>query len=100
MKIESLSFLILIILFASCDKYSRDKYPQLVSTSERYQYINSKRYNKEGNGLLTSKYTVSFIHGEHSAEVEFEIVKMEYSWKLGNKFKLIKEEKTPPNNMQ
>ena len=41
MRIKILSFLLLIILFASCDKYAREKYPQLVSKTESYKYINS-----------------------------------------------------------
>ncbi|WP_139062398.1 hypothetical protein [Aquimarina megaterium] len=36
-----LSFLLLIMLLASCDKYSRDKYPQLASKMESYKYVNS-----------------------------------------------------------
>ncbi|WP_025665536.1 hypothetical protein [Aquimarina megaterium] len=41
MKVKILSFLLLIILLASCDKYSREKYPQFVSKTESYKYINS-----------------------------------------------------------
>ena len=41
MKVKILSFLLLIILVASCDKYSREKYPKLVSKIENYQYINN-----------------------------------------------------------
>jgi len=41
MKAKILSFLLLIILLASCDKYSREKYPQLASKTESYKYINS-----------------------------------------------------------
>ncbi|MBA6316910.1 hypothetical protein FLV31_19235 [Cellulophaga baltica] len=36
-----LSFLLLIMLFTSCDKYSREKYPQLASKTESYKYVNS-----------------------------------------------------------
>lgn len=35
------SFFFLIILLASCDKYSREKYPQLASKTESYKYVNS-----------------------------------------------------------
>ncbi len=41
MKIKILSFLCLIILLASCDKYSREKYPKLISKTATYQEINS-----------------------------------------------------------
>ncbi len=41
MKVKIFSFLLLIILLASCDKYSRDKYPQLASKIESYKYVNS-----------------------------------------------------------
>ncbi len=41
MKIKILSFLCLIILLASCDKYSREKYPKLISKTATYQAINS-----------------------------------------------------------
>jgi|GEM_PF-4511057 len=40
MKVKILS-LFLIILFASCDKYSREKYPQFASKTESYKYVNS-----------------------------------------------------------
>ncbi len=43
---KSWLFLILIIVFTSCDKYSREKYPQLVSKRESYKEINSC-YSKE-----------------------------------------------------
>jgi len=41
MKVKILSFLLLIILFASCDKYSREKYPQFASKTESYKYIDN-----------------------------------------------------------
>jgi hypothetical protein len=41
MKLKILSFLLLIMLFASCDKYSHKKYPQLASKTESYKYVNS-----------------------------------------------------------
>jgi hypothetical protein len=41
MKTKIFSFLLLITLLASCDKYSREKYPQLASKTESYKYINS-----------------------------------------------------------
>lgn len=41
MKIKILNFLFLILLFASCDKYSREKYPKLISMTARYQDVNS-----------------------------------------------------------
>lgn len=41
MKIKVLCFLLLIILLASCNKFSREKYPQLVSKTESYKHINS-----------------------------------------------------------
>lgn len=31
----------MIIIFASCDKYSREKYPQFASKTESYKYVNS-----------------------------------------------------------
>ena len=40
MKAKILSLLI-IIVFASCDKYSREKYPQFASKKESYKYVNS-----------------------------------------------------------
>lgn len=40
MKGKILTFLI-IILFASCNKYSREKYPQFASKMESYKHINS-----------------------------------------------------------
>ncbi|WP_133250048.1 hypothetical protein [Marinifilum breve] len=41
MKVKIFNFLFLMILFASCDKFSREKYPQLASKTESYKYINS-----------------------------------------------------------
>lgn len=49
MKFKILGFLLLIILIASCDKYSREKYPQFVSKTEKYHYINSCYAAEVGN---------------------------------------------------
>ncbi len=40
MKAKILSLLI-VILLASCDKYSREEYPQFASKTESYKYVNS-----------------------------------------------------------
>ncbi len=44
MRIKLLSLLLTLTLVTSCDQYSREKYPQLVSKTESYQYINSCYY--------------------------------------------------------
>lgn len=41
MKVKILSFLFLIIAITSCNKFTREKYPQLASKKESYKYINS-----------------------------------------------------------
>ncbi|WP_420551969.1 hypothetical protein [Tenacibaculum aiptasiae] len=50
MKNKILHFLFITIILISCNKYSRDKYPQLVSKLESYKNINSC-YSAELNTL-------------------------------------------------
>ncbi|CAM1363307.1 hypothetical protein [Tenacibaculum xiamenense] len=47
---KPLLYLVFIISFISCDKYSREKYPQKVSKRESYKHINSC-YSEEFNNL-------------------------------------------------
>ena len=76
MKIKILSFLCLIILLASCDKYSREKYQKLVSKTANYQDINScystefENLNKRTSLIITRIrfriiITITFVTKQH-----------------------------------
>tara|TARA_R110002126_G_scaffold291326_1_gene451692 strand:- start:867 stop:1640 length:774 start_codon:yes stop_codon:yes gene_type:complete len=80
MKIKILSFLCLIILLASCDKYSREKYPKLISKTASYQEVNSC-YSTEFENLnkipteiqnKISKYLKNRLRNENYKKLEFE----------------------------
>ena len=75
-----LSFILLIILFASCDKYSREKYPKLVSKTASYQDVNScystefESLNKIPNEIQNkiSAYLKKRLGNENYQKLEFQ----------------------------